>query len=66
MANASKSQQLPSNPSLNTRLYLDRLERQGFTSTKELSASHWETINRLEAAAAAIPRRPLQITRGGR
>lgn len=62
MVDATKcQQQLPSSPALTTRLYLQRLENQGLTSTKKLSASHWETINRLELAAAAT-QVPLTIT----
>lgn len=54
MVDTKKCQQLPRNPALTTRLYLGRLERQGVTSVRKLSASHWETINRLEAIAATV------------
>lgn len=51
---AAVVQKLPRNPALITRLYLQRLERQGVTSTKKLSALHWETIQRMEQAAAVV------------
>lgn len=54
MLDAPVVQKLPKNPALITRLYLRRLERQGVTSAKKLSASQWETINRMEQAAAAV------------
>lgn len=48
---------LPSNPTPATRLFLRRLERAGVDSVQKLSASHWETINALEAG----PRAPLIV-----
>lgn len=48
------SRKLPSKPALITRLYLQRLERKGVTSVRKLSASQWETINRMELAAAQL------------
>lgn len=65
MVDATKCQQLPRNPALTTRLYLRRLERQGLTSTKKLSASHWEMIHQLEAVAATI-NLPLVTARSSR
>lgn len=61
MLDVSAVQKLPKKPSINTVLFLRRLERQGVTSIKKLSASHWETINRFEAAAVSAPE--LRITR---
>lgn len=43
---------LPTNPDLRTRLFLRQLERRGVDSVQKLSASDWEIIHRLEAAAA--------------
>lgn len=58
---SQKSQSLPSNPHIATRLYLRRLEAQGVDTVQKLTISHWETIQRLEAGDVS----PLVITRGG-
>lgn len=52
--NTPKSRTLPENPDIRTRLFLGRLQRRGVDAVQKLSASDWETIDRLEAAARRV------------
>jgi len=61
MPRNSRSPRLPSNPNPATRLFLRRLERAGLDVFQKLSASHWETIYRLEAGDSQVE----LVIRGG-
>lgn len=50
---SQRSRTLPQNPHIATRLYLARLEAQGIDAVQKLTASHWETIYRLEAGTTS-------------
>ncbi len=59
---SQKSRTLPSHPHIATRLYLRRLEAEGVDAVEKLTASHWETIYRLESGTTS----PLVISGGAR